>query len=104
MKTLYLVRHAKSSWNDQSLSDQQRPLNKRGHISALDMGERLKLRNVNVELIISSPALRALTTARYLADAIGYDQQNIQLESQMYFPASTVCWRWCSTVIQQLTL
>jgi phosphohistidine phosphatase len=85
MKSLYLVRHAKSSWKDQSLSDQQRPLNKRGHTSALAMGERLIQRNVGVELIISSPALRALTTARYLADAIDYDQENIQIESDMYF-------------------
>lgn len=85
MKTLYLVRHAKSSWKDQSLSDQQRPLNKRGHSSALDMGARLKRRAIAVELIISSPALRALTTARYLADAIEYDQQEILIEQQMYF-------------------
>jgi phosphohistidine phosphatase len=85
MKTLYLVRHAKSSWKDQSLNDQQRPLNKRGHASALDMGERLKQHGVEVDLIISSPALRALTTARYLADAIDYDHQKIQIEANMYF-------------------
>ncbi len=85
MKTLYLVRHAKSSWKDQSLSDLQRPLNKRGHTSALAMGERLKQRDVEVERLISSPALRALTTARYLADAIDYDHQHIVIETPMYF-------------------
>ncbi len=85
MKTLYLVRHAKSSWKDQSLSDQQRPLNKRGHSSALAMGERLKLNDVEVERLISSPALRALTTAHYLADAINYDHDRIQIDSDMYF-------------------
>jgi phosphohistidine phosphatase len=85
MKTLYLVRHAKSSWKDQSLSDQQRPLNKRGHTSALAMGERLRKHHVEVELLYSSPALRALTTARYLADAINYDHEKIQIDSDIYF-------------------
>jgi phosphohistidine phosphatase len=85
MKTLYLVRHAKSSWKDPSLSDQQRPLNKRGHSNALAMGERLKQREVEVEQLISSPALRALTTARYLADAIDYQDQDIVIQTLMYF-------------------
>lgn len=85
MKTLYLVRHAKSSWDDPSLTDQQRPLNKRGHKSAQLMGQRLSQHQIEVELIISSPALRALTTARYLADAIDYDQDTIQIDSDMYF-------------------
>lgn len=85
MKTLYLVRHAKSSWDDASLSDKQRPLNKRGHDNALTMGQRLNQRSQAIEYIISSPALRALTTARYLADAIEYDQEDIQIEQQMYF-------------------
>ncbi len=85
MKTLLLVRHAKSSWKDQSLPDQQRPLNKRGHASALDMGQRLSQRHIEIERIISSPALRALTTARYLADAIGFDQDEILVDSELYF-------------------
>jgi phosphohistidine phosphatase len=85
MKTLYLVRHAKSSWDDPSLNDQQRPLNKRGHKAALLMGERLKQRSVTVEQIVSSPALRALTTARYLADAIAYEQKDIIIERELYF-------------------
>jgi phosphohistidine phosphatase len=85
MKTLFLVRHAKSSWDDASLSDQQRPLNKRGHKNALLMGDRLQRGAVTVQQIISSPALRALTTARYLADALDYDHDDIQIETQMYF-------------------
>ena len=58
-KTLFLVRHAKSSWSDPSLSDRDRPLNKRGRRSAPDMGGRLALKGHQPDLIISSPAKRA---------------------------------------------
>ena len=85
MKKLYLVRHAKSSWEDESLSDEQRPLNKRGRKSVLDMGRRLAVAGIQVDLIISSPALRALTTARSLASAIGYDAESIRQNKQLYF-------------------
>ncbi|MBT3206667.1 MAG: histidine phosphatase family protein [Gammaproteobacteria bacterium] len=85
MKTLYLVRHAKSSWKDKSLSDIQRPLNKRGFRSAPDMGERLKKADVEIDLIVSSPAIRAITTATILADAIGYDSRYITQDDRLYF-------------------
>ena len=89
MKTLYLVRHAKSSWQEPSLADKQRPLNKRGHASAEDMGQRLKQRGVTLDLMISSPALRAITTAGYLADAIDYPESAIQQESSLYFSGAS---------------
>lgn len=85
MKKLYLVRHAKSSWNDSSLSDLQRPLNSRGLKNAPEMGQRLNASNTNIELIISSPANRAFTTASLLASAIGYDVDNIQKHDGIYF-------------------
>ena len=63
MKTLYLLRHAKSSWNDSSLRDFDRPLNDRGRESAERIGKRLASEKLNAPLLICSPALRARETA-----------------------------------------
>jgi phosphohistidine phosphatase len=62
MKALFLVRHAKSSWDDAALPDKDRPLNDRGKRDAANMGERLAKFDVKPDLILSSPAKRALTT------------------------------------------
>ena len=82
---LYLVRHAKSSWSDSSLSDRDRPLNKRGRRSAPDMGRRLAAQNQLPDLIISSPAKRANSTARKIAKEVGYDRSKIVTDENMYF-------------------
>ncbi len=84
MKTLYLIRHAKSSWADPSLADQDRPLNKRGLRDAPLMGERLADRKIKADAIWSSPALRAAQTARYLAHALNYPRKAIQLRDRLY--------------------
>ncbi|MDH4021224.1 MAG: histidine phosphatase family protein [Xanthomonadales bacterium] len=84
-KMLYLVRHAKSSWSDSSLSDRDRPLNKRGRRSAPDMGRRLAAQNQLPDLIISSPAKRANSTARKIAKEVGYDRSKIVTDENMYF-------------------
>ena len=65
-KTLYLVRHAKSSWSHPDLSDFDRPLNKRGLHDAPEMGRRLKARHTIPELIICSPAQRAIATLEHM--------------------------------------
>ena len=67
MKTLWLVRHAKSSWDDPMLVDFDRPLNPRGRRDAPRMGQRLARRHEYPDLMLSSPANRALTTARIIA-------------------------------------
>lgn len=85
MKKLYLVRHAKSSWKDRSLSDQQRPLNQRGLKNAPEMGRRLAKAGVTIDQIISSPANRAFTTASILARKIGYEEDRIQINDDLYF-------------------
>ena len=59
MKTLYLVRHAKSSWDDPGMPDRDRPLEERGERDAAKMGERWSRRHVKPQLILSSPAVRA---------------------------------------------
>jgi len=84
MKTLYLVRHAKSSWKDGNLSDHDRPLNKRGEQDAPRMGQRLRRREPQPEVIISSSAVRAKTTAKILATEIGYPKSDITIDQRMY--------------------
>lgn len=84
MKKLLIVRHAKSSWDDITLRDFDRPLNKRGIRDVPDMGKRLAAQGIQPDLIISSPANRAITTARGIACEIGYDIERIQEQPQLY--------------------
>ena len=84
MKTIILVRHAKSSWKDTSLDDFDRPLNKRGKRNAPFMGEKLKNRQIVPDLILSSPAKRAKKTATIVAKTIGYPKKKIQYSDNMY--------------------
>lgn len=72
MKNLYLIRHAKSDWSDESKSDFERGLNKRGKKAILAMANALKEKKVMPDLILSSPAKRARLTAKGLAKEIGY--------------------------------
>ncbi len=84
-KTLYLVRHAKSSWKHTSLGDTERPLNKRGKHDAPMMGKILKERGEIPELLISSPAKRAASTAKFIAKEINYPEKKIILNNELYF-------------------
>jgi phosphohistidine phosphatase len=84
MKTVYLIRHAKSSWDDEDLDDFDRPLNDRGLKDAPRMGKRLQDRVVVPDIIYASPALRALTTAQIIAEIIGYPVKAIQTDRRMY--------------------
>ncbi len=84
MKSLYLVRHAKSSWADPPLVDKERPLNKRGLSDAPFMGQRLADRKVRVDAIWSSPAQRALETAHFFASALKYPRKSIELHDRFY--------------------
>lgn len=84
-KTLYLVRHAKSSWDDPALGDRDRPLSERGLSSAPDMGKRLAEQGHKPDLIISSPAKRAFTTAKKIAKETGYREAKIVTDERMYF-------------------
>jgi len=83
MKTLLLIRHAKSDWN-QDLPDFDRPLNKRGTKDAPMMAKRLLDQGISPQLFISSPANRALTTARAFAHVLHYPMQNIQEQPSIY--------------------
>ncbi len=84
MKTIYIVRHAKSSWEDLTLHDFDRPLNKRGKENAPFMGKLLKNKDIKIDLMLSSPALRAKITAEIIAEALGYPTEKIVFEKKMY--------------------
>ena len=84
MKTLTIVRHAKSSWSDSGLSDDKRPLNRRGERDAPEMGRRIQEHGIRPSLIISSPATRAWKTAKVIAHAINYPREFLQKEERLY--------------------
>ena len=84
MKTIYLVRHAKSDWGNASTGDFDRTLNERGMKAAPFMAARLKQKGILPELLISSPAIRALTTAELFSETIGYPEENILQRIEIY--------------------
>jgi len=84
MKTLYLVRHAKSSWANAETGDFDRPLNERGLKSAPLMATLLKEKKVIPELIVTSPANRAVTTAEIFCEILGYPKELIQQRIEIY--------------------
>jgi phosphohistidine phosphatase len=84
MLTLYLVRHAKSSWENSGIDDKLRPLNKRGKHDAPLMGKVLFERSEFPDLIISSPAKRAYLTAKKIALELGYPKIEILKKDQLY--------------------
>lgn len=83
MKTIFVLRHAKSSWNDSSLSDFERPLNERGKEAAPFMGELMKKNNFTPDLIVSSPAERAKQTAEFVKKAADF-QTEIRFNEKIY--------------------
>ena len=87
MKTLLLIRHAKSSRDDIALPDKDRPLDDRGKRDAPKMGERLAKRDVKLDLILSSPARRALTTAQIIARKLDYKLKDIVVDVRLYAAA-----------------
>ena len=91
MKTLTLVRHAKSSWKDRSLSDRERPLNNRGTRDVPVMAKRISDAGIRPSLIVSSPAVRAWTTAQVVAGELGYPLEFLQREDDLYL-ASLDSW------------
>ncbi len=84
MKKLYLVRHAKSSWNNAQLRDFDRPLNNRGKRDAPFMGKLMKEKGIKPDLIFSSPAKRAYNTAEYFADELICSKEKIIKDNNLY--------------------
>ena len=84
MKTLYLIRHAKSSWDDPEQADHERPLNKRGKKDAPNMARRLKEKHVTPDVMITSTATRAHDTCRAFAKILDFDKDKIKTEKRLY--------------------
>ncbi|CAN5300469.1 histidine phosphatase family protein [soil metagenome] len=84
MKTLLLIRHAKSDWNDFDLADIDRPLNQRGKEDAPEMAERIRNRISKIDAFISSPAKRARKTAKFFVHAYNKRKDDIQIEQSLY--------------------
>lgn len=84
MKTLYVIRHAKSSWDNPLLSDFDRPLNERGERDATRMGKRLKEKRIVPDLLLSSSAKRALSTCERIAEILNYPAEKIKAERELY--------------------
>lgn len=83
-KQLLICRHAKSSWQDVNLSDFERPLNKRGERDAPEMGRRLAQRGIRPDLIMTSPAARALATAIHYAGQLDYPLERLERNPLQY--------------------
>jgi len=82
-KTLLVMRHAKSSWTDESLADHDRPLNKRGRNAAPRMGQLIREQGIVPDHVACSSATRARMTAELVAEACGY-AGSIQLLRELY--------------------
>lgn len=84
MKTLYLIRHAKSGWDDENLPDHERPLIPKGIERSLKITAFLKKNQFKAGLFISSDAVRALETARLFARELNYPEKEIRTDSAIY--------------------
>lgn len=84
MKRLTLVRHAKSDWSLPDQRDWDRPLNKRGQQDAPEMGRRLRQRRLKPDLILTSPAVRALATATIIARELRFAPERMQQDERLY--------------------
>jgi phosphohistidine phosphatase len=82
-KILLILRHAKSSWKNKKLEDYDRPLNKRGKSEAIKMGKYLKEMAILPSLIITSSALRAIETTKYVSKHAGYENL-VEVDSSLY--------------------
>jgi len=84
VKTLFIIRHAKSSWDASNIDDFERPLNDRGKHDAPRMGKRLKEKDIKPTLLLSSPAKRALSTAKRIAKVLKYPKDDIKTDRRLY--------------------
>jgi phosphohistidine phosphatase len=84
MKQLLLIRHAKSSWEDENIDDLERPLSDRGKREAKSLGKLLAKNGIKPQLIISSPARRAKKTANKIVKQLNYPEIKIKINSLIY--------------------
>jgi phosphohistidine phosphatase len=85
MKTLFIVRHAKSSWDITDIPDEKRPLLEKGKKRTKKVIDHLLEQKIRVDYIISSHAVRALETAKIMAHALHYPEVRIKIDPHLYF-------------------
>ncbi|MCX7909186.1 MAG: histidine phosphatase family protein [Ignavibacteria bacterium] len=90
MKTLVIVRHSKSDWSDPNITDIERPLNKRGKRDAPFMAKLMKEQNLVPDLILTSPAERALQTVKYFVEEFKIDKSKIIVREEIYTHGSVI--------------
>lgn len=90
MKTVLLIRHAKSDWGNPGLDDFDRPLNERGKKDAPEMAKRLVINKIKIDCFIASPAKRAAKTAKYFAEIFGKKPDDIRFEEKLYLAPPSV--------------
>jgi phosphohistidine phosphatase len=93
MKTIFIVRHAKSSWAEPFQQDFERSLNERGMRDAPEMAARFKSRGFNPELILTSTAKRAMDTCLIFANKLEYPKSAIRLKGELYHAPLQVLWQ-----------
>lgn len=84
MKTIYLMRHAKSSWQQPDMLDIDRPILKEGVLRTQKVIDYLLKNNIQIKSIVSSPANRAVSTARLVGETYGVNSQDILIAKQLY--------------------
>lgn len=84
MRHLFLLRHAKSSWTDHTLSDFERPLNDRGKRDAPVMAKRLSLSSLKPSFIVCSPSKRTTETLDFFLSSLNLDLKNVRFEKGVY--------------------
>ena len=98
MKTLILVRHAKSSWDAAGVDDFDRALNERGKKDAPEMAKRIRAKEIKIDVLLSSPAKRAHKTAKYFAEELDIEREKIVLVDKLYEASVTAFLEVVSTI------
>ena len=101
MKFLFLIRHAKSSWDNPTLRDFQRPLRQRGLETAPKMAMVIHKEKVKPDLLVSSPARRAIDTARFFGIVFGISEQEFRIEADIYEASPATLQRVISNIPEE---
>jgi phosphohistidine phosphatase len=102
VKRLVIIRHAKSSWANALVEDFDRPLNERGKKDAPLMAKRLKEKKVLPDLMITSPAKRALSTAKKFAKVFDVDKSSIKKEPKLYHASENILLKTAKDINEKL--
>ncbi|HLO38728.1 MAG TPA: histidine phosphatase family protein [Lacibacter sp.] len=103
MKSLLLIRHAKSSWDNPMQNDFDRPLNARGLKDAPKMAQRLLDRKIKIDAFFSSPAVRAKQTCSLFMETFKVEETALHLQSQLYLATPDVFMQSISNIADSVS-